>query len=290
MANYTLFKRFVSIIATTELGSQAEFGNLDAEFSVEKTVKSNANTCELRIYNLSDTNRKSLQDLGKISVDVRAGYLGPEDRLNDIERLDHRFLIFRGDVVRIYSRKEGPDWVTTLSTSDGLNAIKEGRINKSYEEGAPKINIFTDLINGLKLDGKKALDRLKKGDLKGVVDSVLGSHVEQGNAYKSLQSKFKDMEVDGFILDNELNILKPEEFLGTEPINVTPENGLIGSPDATDAGFIRFTSLLRPEFAPGHRVQVQTKSFSGYYRIERVTYRGSTFGQEWYAEIEAKAL
>lgn len=299
MADYVLFKRYVSLIARPESGSAVEFSQLDAEFSVEKSIKSEPNKCELRIYNLSESNRKALQTLKSVKLDISAGYLGlPTNQPTGSISLasaappnkDSEFLIFRGDITQIVSQKNGPDWVTILRTADGVDAIQQSRLNKAFEAGTAIQSAVTDLLKGFKVDTKRALEKIKSGNISGAVKTIINSYVVEGAIYKELQKKFKEWGVDGFISDNELIILAPGEYLGVDPISVTPENGLVGSPEVTTDGYVRFTSLLRPEFLPGYRILVETSGVNGYYRIERVNYSGTTFGNEWYAEIEGKLL
>jgi len=45
-------------------------------------------------------------------------------------------LLFGGDLREVQSYREGPDWVTTLSSGDG-DVAKKKRVNKSFGPGTP---------------------------------------------------------------------------------------------------------------------------------------------------------
>lgn len=292
MANYTLFKRYINIVVTPENGDPVVLTGLDAEFNVEKSIRSEPNKCELKIYNLSESNRSALKSHKRVKVDISAGYYGTLNSQNDIASLEKNFLIFHGDATVIYSTKNGPDWITTIATSDGLNAIQESRLNQSYKAGKVVKDITKDLVGKLLENTSQAVENVMAGESfqEGFDDAINHTYVSQGEVYKQLQSMFKKRDRSGFFLDGTFYVLKPTQYLGQTPINLETETGMVGSPEATNEGYIRVRSLIRPEFNPGYRVQLNSRDFKGIYRIERLTYNGSTFGNDWYAEIEAKPL
>jgi hypothetical protein len=70
---------------------------------------------------------------------------------------------------------------------------------------------------------------------------------------------------------------------------LTPETGLIGSPDISNRLVLRARSLLNPELFPNRQVKIESTEIKGLmFRLERVIFTGETFGQNWYADIEAK--
>lgn len=299
---YLLFTRYVSIQAGEIL-----LNGLDATFSIEKNMQAEPNTCELRIYNLSADNRKALQSLKSVLVEIKAGYAGlvnakptPLDTLtsNLISSAsyikpynpDTDFRIFKGDVVQIFSQKEGPDWVTTLRTADGLNSRQQSRFNKTFKKSTQIKDLLKQVFQSLAVDVVAATKKILSGQIPGVDATILNSHTVYGAAHAEIEKHFKKLNVSGFIEDNQLIILKPKETLGVDAVRLTPDTGLIGSPELTHDGLLKCRSLIRPEIRLGHQLKVESEYFTGTYRIERLSYSGSTWDNEWYIDIEATPL
>ena len=301
---YLLYSRYVSIQAGSLL-----LNGLDATFNIEKNLKADPNSCELRIYNLSETNRKALQALTNVQVERKAGYAGlvnakptPLDTFSaDLvssfgfvaPSADSDFRIFKGDVVQIFSQKEGPDWVTTLRTSDGLNSRQKSRVDPklaTFKKSATIKDIIKKLFDQVLVDTAAAAKKIASGDIDGVDDTILNSYTTFGEVHTEIDKHFKKLNVSGFIEDNQLVILKKGETLGTEAVRLTPDTGLLGSPELSQDGLLKCVSLIRPEIRLGYQLKVESASFNGTYRIERLSYSGSTFDQEWFVTIEATPL
>ena len=133
---------------------------LDVEFSVKRSLKANEpNTCDLKIYNLSDASRKSIaqaaqkstivqapptgiptvagQPVSIIPVKIEAGYVG------------HTSTIFLGEMRSAQSVTDGPDIVTELNTGDGDTAIALQRINQSFAAGSTPLQVVQALLTQL---------------------------------------------------------------------------------------------------------------------------------------------
>lgn len=281
--SYVLFDRYVNIIAGT-----IQLNGLDAIFHIEKNLDPSPNRCELQIFNLSQENRKALHAQKEITVEISAGYRGYADKNNT--NPDSEFLIFKGDLQQVFSKKDGPDWITTIRTADGIDSQQQSLVSQAFKKGTAFTAIAEQLLGKTSVDFKRALEKIKSGDIPAAVKTVLNSYTVQGSVAKELEKKFKEWGVKGFVSDGELQILKPGEFLGTEIIVLSPDTGLIGSPELDTSGYIRLTTLIRPEFLPGYAVNVVTAEYNGNFRIEKMSYNGTTFDNNWYIELEASPL
>lgn len=291
MASDQLFNRYVRIIA-----GSLDMTGLDAEFTIHKDLKKEPNRCQLVVYNLNEDNRKALHALSNVTVQIKVGYLGintedesaegtPSPAFNDEESL-----IFQGDIFQIYSQKDGPDWKTFLNTSDGTKAHKHSRINKCFTKGTSFQQIGKELIGAYQLDGKKAITRLGKGDIEGLNDTTINNYVLSGSVSKELDKLLEKFSLSGSIQNGELLILKSTDTASEDILELGPETGLIGSPEPGCDKLLKIKSLILPHLSPGYKIKVESASFSGLYRIEKVVYNGSTFGNDWYANIEGKPL
>jgi hypothetical protein len=290
--DYLLFNRFVSIRAGTLL-----LDGLDATFTIEKNTEAEPNKCELRVYNLTESNRRALQALKNVEIEILAGYKGLENapiplKTAEISTKDDQFRIFKGDVVQIFSQREGPDWVTTLRTADGMTSRQESRLNQTWKKGFPYKQMIQDLLRHVKVDTVGIIKRFAGGDFdsEGADGSILNSYTVIGSAHAEIEKHFKKLNIKGFIEDNQLIALKKGQTLGTEAVRLTPETGLLDSPELTNDGLLKCRSLIRPEIRLGHQLKIESASFTGTYRIEKLNYSASTFAEEWFIDIEASPL
>ena len=102
------------------------------------------------------------------------------------------------------------------------------------------------------------------------------------------------MGYDWSIQDRQIILLGPTETLGSVAYKLQSvggkSTGLIGSPEAGEDGFIRLRCLLQPSLLPGRRISVTSREIDGEFRIEKVTFSGDTWGNQWICSIEAKPL
>lgn len=303
-----MFDRYLRITA-----AGLDVSNLDADFNIIKNLKHEPNTCELKIYNLNPTHRAQLHALQNLPVEVKAGYkgspgtpgqqaaaalgaaLGAVDFNNavtppgDISAPnDSEALLFKGDVRLAYSKKEGEDWVTYLSTQDGGKAHKEDRIQKSFIQTTTQ-SIVTELIKAYNVDGKKAITRLAVGDVPELFIAKKYTSVISGKVSEELHKRLFALGLSGSVQDGELIILKDKEFLGTEVIILTSDH-LLDSPEPGHDGLLQLKTLIQPRLKPGYQLSILGKTIKGLYRIEKVVYTGNTYSNDWYATIDAKSL
>jgi hypothetical protein len=52
---------------------------------------------------------------------------------------------------------------------------------------------------------------------------------------------------------------------------------------------LKVKHTLYPELIPGEKIQMQSRSVNGLFRIETLIHEGDLFGEAWTTEIEATA-
>ncbi len=252
---------------------------LDISFSIEKTLTREPNNCELKVWNLNDRNRKCLRDQKRIPVMLKAGY---EDSLG---------LLFKGDLAEAFSLREGPDWITTIRSGDGLSAFQSARINKSFKAGTPIIDILKEVAKTLGISVGDAIKRLEGRAFPGASKTLTSGTAFSGSSCVELHKLCKSIGLEASIQDNVLQILISKEALEQTAVLLSPNTGLIDSPQVSNKGILRARSLLNHELFPGRKVKVESGEIKEQlFRIERANYIGETFGQDWYVDIEAQAL
>lgn len=248
-------------------------------FKITKTIKKEPNTSEIVITNLSPDRRKSLQQKG-VKVMLEAGYFD-----TGVSR------IFIGDVRSIDHIRNNADFDSTMKLGDGERAWNFARVNESFSPGTRISDVMKKLGRSLGLD---------VGNLDSKADELSGKF-EQGYAAAGSAAR----EFDRLILSNRLTwstqdgqiqILRPDEVLsGTVP-EITPESGLVGSPEMGapqkkgKPTLLTFKSLIRQSIRPGGKVKLRSERYDGEVKAVTCVYEGDTHGGPWYVTVAAEVL
>jgi len=282
----TLFNRSVKLVIASPLeeslssvsGQTIEIVDLRVLFKITKDLSKDPNKAEIKVYNLSAKTRASL--FGKSAkVLLHAGY---EDAIEQI---------FVGDVRFIESKQEGVDWVTSFQCGDGERAVKFSRIGTSFGAGTPIGTVINTIASAAKID---------VGNLASVADQIPGQYTQgyagYGKAIKELDKILKSAGYELSIQDGALQALKPDETTTEEILELTPDSGLIGSPEMGSAGkkgskpVLKAKALLQPVLKPGKRVSLKSRQYSGIFKVIKVEHDGDTAGGNWFSDLELQTL
>lgn len=250
--------------------------NLRVTFDIEKNLKQDPNTCEVKVYNLSEASRGELQ-VKPLHIRLDAGYDGKTERL------------FEGDLRFSQSKRQPTGWETTLQVGDGDRAHRYARINKSFASGVNVRDAIGEVAKsmGLKVPASIAEAR----ELAAQFTSGLSL---RGPSQAELAKLLRPHGFSHSIQDGRLQILRGSQAREVEAIVISQDTGLIGSPEfgtPDDKGgppTLSLKTLLKPAVSPGGLIVVESQAISGTFRVERVTHSGDTHGPEWYTAVEAK--
>jgi hypothetical protein len=251
---------------------------LDVAFEIVKSLSAKTpNSAETRIWNLNAEHRKHLQELEKVFVSLEAGY---EQGTS---------LLFRGDLRDVLSTREGTDWLTTITSDSGRRARKR-RILKSFAPGAS--------VQDVLLAAAKAMGvRLGNTSAKTVAAKVQGTQASAffngyalaGAIERELDRLARSCGLEWSIQDDELQFLDQGRPLQELGIELTPETGLIGSPEPGNKGITEARCLMIPDLYPGRRVKLTSEHVTGIYRVETTRHLGGTAERDWYVELELRS-
>lgn len=250
---------------------------LKVTFGGTKTLKKEPNKATVSIYNLGEQSRVALQERGQNTI-VEAGYVGSTS------------ILFDGTLEYSNSVYNGSDWVTTLETSDGTDKTKSNRVNKSFKGPVKATAILQEAARALGVKSGNLRKAIARGSVRGNLSEFSNGYVMSGKADAALDSIARSMGYFYSIQDGQLLLLAQDDFLGNEATLLSSSTGMVGSPEPGDDGFIKVRSLVQANLLPAHRVEVDSKSASGFYRIERVDYSLDTWGDDWYADLECRPL
>ena len=279
-----LFGREVAIniggtLIRTRVGSEGVVPILKAAFRVVRTNKKEPNTTEITVYNLSPENRVKFQERELVTT-IEAGYAGNTSQ------------IFQGELTFSQNKLDGRDWITSIQAGDASKPFRTARINTSIKGPAKIGDVLQTAADALGINLGNVQDKVSNGSIRGVLTEFTNGIVMSGKAEVQFDKIVKSMGYSWSIQDGQLQLLEPTETIGQDAVLLTPGTGLVGTPEAGEKGFIKVRSLLQPDLLPGRKIQVQSKNddVSGFFRVEKVTFLGDTWGNDWYADVEAKPL
>ena len=258
-----------------------EITDLRVQFSVKKSASKEPNTAEVTITNLSPTRRAALQTKG-VKFVLECGYVDTGVKQ-----------IFQGDVRHVSHVREGADWRTVLKSGDGERAFQFARISESLGPKASKSDVIKRLSAKLGLglgNSAKAAAAIPGSFEQGIVLS--------GPVSRELDKALKGTGYEWSIQDEQLVILSASEVSGQDVPLLTPESGLIGSPEfgaPLEKGGkpqLKFKALLNANIKPGAKVQIQCERFPIGVSVKcaKVEHSGDTAGQDWYTSVEGATL
>lgn len=261
-----------------ELTNALKVEGLRCTFAVTKTLKKEPNTLDLKVYNYSSRSRAQMQKKGA-QVVVEAGYVG------------ETAIIFSGDARTIDHVREGPDWITHIQCGDGEIATQFARINESFAPGKSIKDIGRVFIGKLTEYGLKPGNALKQ--LSNVSFDLPNGYSAHGRVVSEFDTFARSVGLEFSIQDGEIQLLPTEKVRTLNVPLITPNTGLIGSPDHGSPekkgkpSLLKVKCLLRPTLKPGDPISVESDSTPrGVFKIMTLRHNGDTFGGDWYTELE----
>ncbi len=237
-----------------------------------------ANTCDIKIYNLSQSRRLSLTQgiVTNKDVTVEAGYI------------DNRNVVFKGRTIQITHIREDIDWVTEIRCIDGRSIFDRKRVNISFGKDATLIDVVQRLSK--ELEPLKTSNMLKKlrntGSIDNNFDSFKAGFAVSGSPLKSLFEILNSGGWEASIQNEEFIITQKIDTTGLT-INLNEDTGLVGGVEVGLTGFVTAKALLNGNIYPTRRVKLNTELINNSeYKVNRVQHLGDTFGNEWYTIMD----
>lgn len=252
-----------------------EITNLRMQFEVQRDHNRHPNTCDVKIFNLNQSNRAEMEQL-PLAVNLEAGHDG-------VSRL-----LFTGDVRFAMTELRGRDWLTLLQLGDASRIHSAARISRSY---GPLTSVKTVLRDACASIGQELPKNIQVSqDLE---DQFQTGTVVHGQLKDELTRLLAPYGYNWSFQNGRIQMLRDEETGNFEfPIN--EDTGMIGTPEfgsppkSGKKPHMTVRMLLYPELTPGCRVRVQSKVVNGLFRVNKVKHTGDTHEQDWFTEVEIK--
>jgi len=251
-------------------------GQLDVEFKVKRTLRARAGTCELIVYNLSEAHRAELRGLRRALVQIEAGYT------------DALAMLFRGDSRKVTVVREGTDWTCTVTGGDGEHALQTARVSRSFSAGARVEEVVGACADALGIGRGNLPEALQGAELGRVGATFAEGTVVHGSAAAELARVLASAGFEWSIQDGVLQLLPVGRALQRTAVVLSPDTGLVGSPEVGKSRTVKAVGLIQPDLMPGRLVDLRSAVVTGLYRVEEVEFTGNTRGEEWYANLTLK--
>jgi hypothetical protein len=254
-----------------------ELSELAFSFQVQKSLKPEPNTCEIKIYNLAPETRQKFESATANAVRIEAGYGGDNSQ------------IYLGEVRAAWTTIEGADVVTTLSTGDSEKEIQTARINVSIGAKAPADVALRALVRALGVKSGNVEHAVRVLQTKGVAAGLFPSGtVLSGQVHREMTDFCRSANLEWSVQDGAIQILDKGKALEGKAVVLASDTGLYGSPTVDSKGIVTARCALIPELRPGVKVVLDAIGVKGGYRVHTCEYVGDTWGDSWDCTITAQ--
>lgn len=252
--------------------------DLDIRFKIRRTLQRNAGTCELDVYNLTESHRNEIRDAANPIVRVEAGYK------------DGMSMLFQGNERKTMLPRDGADWIAKITAGDGVNAIRTARGSRSFGPGTQLREVVSYLADAMGVGVGNTNEAIANASLDQLTAVFPRGTAIHGPAAQELTTILRSAGIEWSIQEGVLQLLPQGGALNREAVLLKPETGLIGVPVVEKAKIVKAQALLIPDLVPGRLARIESKTITGTYRIQAAEYAGDTRGDDWFANLELREV
>jgi hypothetical protein len=170
---------------------------------------------------------------------------------------------------------------------DGGRAYKHARVAESFKAGTSSGDILRRLVAKCGWDAGNAASYYSS-----FTSQAVNGYSVEGPVYQALTDLLAAEHLTWSVQGGALQILPARGYMASQAILLTPDTGLLGSPEWGSPEHkgkqrrLKLKSLLQAQLVPGGRVKVESQTATGVFAIQEVEHQGDTEGDEWCSEIE----
>lgn len=254
------------------------------EFEVPFEDSEQLMTAKVKIYNLAQATRSSLQR--NHPVILNAGYEG------DIG------VIFVGTIATCKSTHQGLEWITEITATEAMDAWLSKKVSKTYQAGIDSQGIIKDLLNifgievtrmELAANKKYPRGRVCSGPVRDILKSIVTSDCKSIFMVRHGQIVIHKPTVGlnlGVLLTRQTGLLLTNNQVQDKNEITAPQDTQKTMEQKSDEGkYITRECLLNYRIGPGDIVRIQDSTLNGNYIVKRGGHTGSRRG-DWKTKIE----
>lgn len=289
-----------------------DLSGLRIQFQTANQDEEGPSNCSIRVFNLDPQVVKKITRYGFSEVTLQAGYVGNVGT------------IFSGQIKQFRrGRLNATDTYLDILAADGELAYNYGMVSANLDAARNTPDGQRAVLNaamsplGVTVPPQDQTSAL--GGTGGTIPSPRGKVMfGMGRAYVNIRAR---TEGSTWSIQNGRLVIRPfNTYAPNDPVLVTAQTGLIGTPEATQSG-INMKILLNPKIVCGQKIQMDNAtinttqfvgpdgsvsnngipfnqwggtnsiqfladtSFDGTYRAYVIEHTGDTRGQEWYTNL-----
>lgn len=261
-----------------------EVEKLHMSFTVVKTLGINANTAQIRVWNLRQSTRKQLENFGD-QIRIFAGY----------KENGGAQLLFTGNSTQVSHLWAEPEFISTFNCGDGERTLNNRNLNISFAPNTSAETVLREMATRLQMEIAYFAPHENK------VYSNGFQYI--GNAKKGLDIVATYLNLLVTVQNDNLYIVPQNNGIQKEPIEINSQTGMLGIPERyTDLrGYYikvgpktgwKVQTLLNPFIIPGDIVRIKsTKAdMNGLFYVEKITHTGDNFGADFTSLLEVVAV
>ncbi len=287
MPNDPQYLRKYRVLVSDKTGTTLDVSELRCTWVVEKKALQAVNYADISVYNLTGATEAAIIREGH-KVIVEAGYENSAYGR-----------IFDGDLFQpMWDRENVVDYKLMLHCIDGDSLLHQNFANFSLASGYDYKSIITAMA-------QKARTKIPIGVISEGIDRKKSPRgkVMFGDPRETFRNIARDNNAQFYINDGQLNIMKITDVPRGQALVISPQTGLIGTPQQIDYGF-SFRCLMNPNIRitnPCMMVKLentvirQQKAIQGqivsmldqdmYGIVIGLKHTGDTRGGEWYTDV-----
>jgi hypothetical protein len=249
---------------------------IDVRFKVTRTLTTAPGTAEVELFNLTTDHRREIHQARLPLVRIEAGYR------------DAMPMLFQGDGRRVDVTRDGADWVTKVTAGDGEHAIRTARVSRSFGPDTQLQGVVQAIADAMGVGSGNVVEQLRGRGLDRLGDTFPEGLVLSGLAAVQLSAMLRSAGLTWSVQDGVLQVIPRGGALTRTAVRLTPDTGLIESPEVGKSRVVTARALLIPDLVPGQLVQLESRVVAGLYRIEKAEYAADTRGDDWTASLELR--
>lgn len=304
------YLRQFSLIVARASGAGIELGALRCAFTIRRGDTQTPNSCDVRVYNLSDNTANTIASPEFTQLQLRAGY-GSASNLAQI---------FAGSLKQVRKgREDQKNSYVDLTAADGDEAYNFASFALTLAAGAATpSNAVQAMIANMAKEALASPTGAPGGQAisAGYIPPLSPNSTPRGRTYfGAVTDELRDLaetnDCKWSIQDGKLCLIpKTGYIIGQQPIEISPLTGLIGVPEQTQNG-LEIRTLLNPALKIGQLIQLNSANINQYrygldtssvaqnlflkavlstsadgtYYVMRANHSGDTRGNDWYTDL-----
>jgi hypothetical protein len=305
------YLRQLSLVVADPNGKGLELGTLRVTFEVHRGDLLTPNTCDVKIFNLSDTTANTI-NTEFTQLKLLVGYEG--------QQLQQ---VFYGSIKQVRrGREDQRNSYLAITAADGDAAYNFSCVALTLAAGHTPTNAVEAMIQAMARQAisSPTTDTGGQTVTQGYLPTLSTNRSVRGRVFFGLcRNELRQLAAENnctcTIQDGKVHLIPLNSFIPGTAVLITPATGLIGVPEVTQNG-VEMTVLMNPAIKIGQLVQLKggvneyrygvdlhsqqindllskssTKlNAAGLYYCMKIEHFGDTRGTAWYSKLTCLAV